>query len=71
MAYSGNIEKEEIMTKAFKSRLRRYYKQRGRSVLHADVVRLAKRVGWRKSSSGHWYFENRRNRSDRSKRRRL
>lgn len=54
-----------------KSRLRRYYAQRGKSNVHADALRLAKRVGWRRSASGHWYFEDRKNRSDRSRARRL
>lgn len=29
-----------------------------------DALRTAKKPGWRKSSSGRWYFETRRNRSD-------
>jgi hypothetical protein len=32
---------------------------------------VAKKVGWRRSKSGHRYFENRRNRSDVSRKRRL
>lgn len=61
------------MTKklTLKQRLRRYYAQKGKSNAHSDVLRLAKRVGWRRSKSGHWYFESRKNRSDRSKKRRL
>ena len=54
-----------------KARLRHYYAQRGKSNVHADVMRLAKKVGWRRSENGNWYFEDRKNRSDRNRRKRL
>ena len=42
------------------------HRQTGKSNRHADYMRKAKRVGWRRSASGRWYYEGRRNRSDRS-----
>ena len=50
-----------------KRNLRKEYPQTGkRKSLHADRLhKNAKKPGWRKSkTTGNWYFENRRNRSD-------
>jgi hypothetical protein len=47
-------------------------KQTGKSDLKSDRKRSAKPVGWRKSdNTKKWYWESRRNRSDRSKRLKL
>jgi hypothetical protein len=54
-----------------KSRLRHIYHQVGKTHIGIDRLIKAKKVGWRKSASGHWYFENRRNRSDKNLRLRL
>lgn len=54
------------------SRFKKKYKQRGRSVKSRDKLRKAKKVGWRRSGiTSKSYFENRRNRSDVSKKRRI
>jgi hypothetical protein len=48
----------------YKVNLRKEYKQVGkRKSLHLDRLFKAKKSGWRKSRK-HYYFENRRNRSD-------
>ena len=54
-----------------KQKIRRRYAQRGKSNTSVDSKRPAKRVGWRKSKSGKVYFDNRTNRSDRNKKKRL
>ena len=40
------------------------YKQVGDTTVHIDKMLTAKKPGWRKSKNGNWYFENRKNRSD-------
>lgn len=40
------------------------YKQVGDTTLNIDRMLSAKEPGWRKSKKGNWYFENRKNRSD-------
>jgi len=47
------------------------YPQVGKSNRFVDKHLKAKKVGWRKSKAGRKYFENRRNRSDRDRRKRL
>lgn len=47
-----------------KATARKTYPQVGKSNRAKDAVRKAKPAGWRKSAGGKWYFENRRNRSD-------
>ena len=54
-----------------KSKIRRKYSQVGKSNKDIDKTRKAKKVGWRKSKSGSTYFENRRNRSDKDRRKKL
>jgi len=39
-------------------------KQTGKTTIAIDKLLKAKKPGWRKSATGNWYFENRRNRSD-------
>lgn len=56
---------------ALRRRLRRQYAQIGKSVTAIDKMLVAKKVGWRRSKSGHRYYEARRNRSDRNRRLRL
>ena len=41
------------------------YKQVGDTTNNIDKMLTAKKPGWRKSKRGNWYFENRKNRSDR------
>lgn len=43
---------------------RKWYKQIGKSDTTYDKRYKAKKPGWRPSASGNWYFENRKNRSD-------
>lgn len=43
---------------------RKHYRQTGTTDLIRDMGRSARSVGWRVSSSGNKYFENRKNRSD-------
>ncbi len=51
---------------------KKVYKQVGKTKRSADKQRKAKKVGWRKSSeTGESYFENRRNRSDADKTKKL
>ena len=57
--------------KALKSKLRRMVAQTGKTNTAVDKKLKAKKVGWRKSKSGNLYFENRRNRSDKNKRKKL
>jgi len=45
------------------------YKQTGDSFIPLDMRLHALPPGWRKSSSGNWYFEARKNRSDKKGRR--
>lgn len=45
--------------------LAKHYHQKGHSHTHSDSLRRAKHAGWRISKTGHLYFENRANRSDR------
>jgi hypothetical protein len=40
------------------------YKQVGDTTIVIDKMLDAKIPGWRKSKTDHWYFENRKNRSD-------
>lgn len=47
------------------------YHQTGKSNRTRDKKRKAKKPGWRKSKSGKKYFENRRNRSDKNRKKRL
>jgi hypothetical protein len=56
---------------ALRRRLKAHYSQIGKSMKAIDKLLVAKKVGWRRSKSGHRYFENRRNRSDVSRKRRL
>jgi len=46
-------------------------RQTGKTNKRIDKKLVAKKVGWRKSSSGKRYYEARKNRSDRSRKRRL
>jgi len=43
---------------------KRKYKQTGETDVHIDRRIKALKPGWRKSKSGAWYFESRKNRSD-------
>lgn len=47
------------------------YPQTGPTTRRVDVTRTARKPGWRVSSAGNVYFENRRNRSDRVPKKRL
>ena len=48
------------------------YKQTGKTTTKADKKLTAKKPGWRRAKkSGKKYFENRRNRSDKSRKKRL
>lgn len=47
------------------------YPQVGKSDKELDLRFAAKSPGWRTSASGKEYFENRANRSDKSKRKRV
>jgi hypothetical protein len=57
--------------KTLKAKIRSRYSQVGKSDKAIDKTRKAKKVGWRKSKGGSTYFENRRNRSDKDRRKRL
>ncbi len=47
------------------------FAQVGKSKKSYDEKRKAKRPGYRLSKNGNWYFENRRNRSDADRRKKL
>lgn len=49
----------------------RSYRQTGKTTYSSDKKRPAKRPGKRVSASGNVYYERRKNRSDRSKKKRL
>lgn len=51
--------------------MKKQYKQTGNSNRKADLLFSAKSPGWRKSASGNIYFENRTNRTDKDKKKRL
>jgi predicted DNA-binding transcriptional regulator AlpA len=53
------------------SRYSQHFSQTGHTTIPVDRKLKAKRVGWRKSKSGRWYKETRKNRSDKNRRLRL
>lgn len=59
------------MAKRRTSKRKRVYRQVGKSNIAIDRLLSAKKPGYRVSSSGVLYFENRANRSDKSRKRRL
>ena len=46
---------------------KKVYEQTGKTTTKRDKLLKAKKPGWRKSKSGRWYKETRRNRSDKGK----